>query len=124
MKTISLLIFALTAMSYGQLVPQTPLQSNLARLSQTTATSVYYAELAAQALNANAWIWSLPDDQLAELLTSLGEQRVNELLALQSAQEQALNAGLQAAGSAVRVTTKPTREFTWDNGTSVVVPLQ
>jgi hypothetical protein len=122
MKTI-LILLAFAATASAQLLPTTPLQSNLAQLSKTASATVSYAELAAQSLNANQWIWGLPDDQLAELLTAIGQQKVSELLQLQAAQATVLNAGLAAAGSSVRADVTPKREFSWSNGAAVIVPL-
>jgi hypothetical protein len=124
MKTIlALIVAALVATASAQLIPQTPLQRNMAKLAQTSAGSVYYAELAATALNGNNWIWSLPDAELSEFLTALGQQNVTQLLALWAAQAESLNAGLAAAGSTVRANATPTRTWTWVNGVAVVDPL-
>lgn len=125
MKTIlTLILVALASTAVAQsLIPQTALDRNRAKLNQTASASVYYAELNAQALTANQWIWSLPDDELSELLTAFGQQTVTQLLALWAAQAENLNAGLEAAGSTVRANATPTRTWTWVNGVAIVDPL-
>lgn len=122
MKTI-LALLALASAASAQLVPQTQLQQDLSAVAKAADGTTYYGEQFAHALNRTAAIWSLPDQRLADVLNALGQERVTALIALQSAQAAALNAGLEAAGSSVRANVTPTREFSWSNGQVVLVPL-
>jgi hypothetical protein len=125
MKPILTILAALAvaASAQAQLVPQTQLQRDLSEVSNAAEASTYYGELFAASLNRTAAIWSLPDERLAAVLTALGESNVSALLQLQAAQAAVINAGLEAAGSSVRANVTPTREFSWDGTTAVVVPL-
>jgi hypothetical protein len=126
MKTILAILaaLALAAAAQAQLVPQTQLQRDLSEVSKAAEASTYYGELFAASLNRTAAIWSLPDERLAAVLNALGESNVSALLQLQAAQAAALNAGLQAAGSSVRANVQPTREFSWQAGQAVIVPIE
>jgi propanediol dehydratase small subunit len=121
MKTFAILI-ALAVAASAQLVPQTQLQADLSTIAKAADGTTYYGERFAHALNRTAAIWSLPDDRLVDVLNALGQERVAALVALQAAQAAALNAGLEAAGSSVRVNVAPTREFSWSNGQVILVP--
>ena len=120
---IALIAFAPTV--HAQLVPQTQLEQDLSNITRAANGTTYYAQLLVTALNAaHAAVWSLPDDRLNAVLNHLGPEAVTGLVALQAATATALNQSLDAAGDAgSRAVVNPSREFSW-NGTSVVlVPL-
>jgi len=126
MKTTTMTLLAgcvLVSLATAQLLPLPPLQRNLERLSQTTKATVYYAEHMARAITANGWVWSLPDEELSELLNALGPELVAARVTLQQAQAAAINAGLEAAGSPVRANGEPGRTWTIVDGVIVLDPL-
>ena len=123
-----LLLIALVAFApniHAQLVPQTQLEQDLSNITRAANGTTYYGQLLVQSLNAaHAAVWSLPDDRLIAVLNHLGPEAVTGLVALQAATATALNQSLDAAGdTGSRAVVNPSREFSW-NGTSVVlVPL-
>ena len=126
MKRIILItLVAFAPNVHAQLVPQTQLEQDLSNITRAANGTTYYGQLLVQSLNsAHAAVWSLPDDRLTAVLNHLGPEAVTGLVALQSATATALNQSLDAAGdSGSRAVVNPSREFSW-NGTSVVlVPL-
>jgi hypothetical protein len=126
MKTILTILeaIALAATAQAQLIPTTQLQSDLSTFSSSVNGALYYSQLWAESLNRVQSVWSLPDDRLEAVLETFGQERVTMLLQLQAAQAQVLNAGFEAVGVATRVQAEPTRQFSWDSPTNVVlVPL-
>jgi hypothetical protein len=124
-KIILNAILALAPTVHAQLVPQTQLEQDLSAIARAANGTTYYAQLLVQSLNAaHAAVWTLPDDRLIAVLNHLGPESVIGLVALQSATATALNQSLDAAGdTGARAIVNPSREFSW-NGTSVVlVPL-
>ena len=124
-KIILIAILALAPTVHAQLVPQTQLEQDLSAIARAANGTTYYAQLLVQSLNAaHAAVWTLPDDRLIAVLNHLGPESVIGLVALQSATATALNQSLDAAGdTGARAIVNPSREFSW-NGTSVVlVPL-
>ena len=124
-----LLLIALVAFApniHAQLVPQTQLEQDLSNITRAANGTTYYGQLLVTALNAaNAAVWSLPDDRLTAVLNHLGPEAVTGLVALQSATATALNQSLDAAGDAgPRAVVQPGREFSWDGGSVVLVPLE
>ena len=124
-----LLLIALVAFApniHAQLVPQTQLEQDLSNITRAANGTTYYGQLLVTALNAaNAAVWSLPDDRLTAVLNHLGPAAVTGLVALQSATATALNQSLDAAGDAgPRAVVQPGREFSWDGGSVVLVPLE
>ena len=123
-----LLLIALVAFApniHAQLVPQTQLEQDLSNITRAANGTTYYGQLLVQSLNAaHAAVWSLPDDRLIAVLNHLGPEAVTGLVALQAATATALNQSLDAAGdTGSRAVVNPSRKFSW-NGTSVVlVPL-
>jgi len=124
-KLILLAILALAPAVHGQLVPQTQLESDLANISRAAQGTTWYGQLLVSSLNnAHAAVWSLPDDRLTAVLNHLGEQAVTGLVQLQAATASALNQSLDAAGdTGPRAIVEPGREFSWDGGSVVLVPL-
>jgi hypothetical protein len=125
-KLILLAIVALAQTAHAQLVPQTQLESDLSNISRAASSTTWYGQLLVQSLNsAHAAVWNLPDDRLVAVLNHLGEQAVTGLVALQSATASALNESLDAAGdTGPRAIVQPGREFSWDNGSVVLVPKE
>jgi hypothetical protein len=127
MKKLLLLIAALAFAhtAHAQLVPQTQLEADMANIARAASGATYYGQLLVQSLNAaHSSVWSLPDDRLVAVLNHLGPQAVTGLAALQSATASALNQSLDAAGdSGPRATVQPGRQFSWDGGSVVLVPL-
>jgi hypothetical protein len=123
MKTILTLLasLALAASASAQLIPTTQLQSDLSTFSSNVNGALYYSQLWAESLNRVQSVWSLPDDRLEAVLETFGQERVTLLLQLQAAQGQVLNAGFEAAGVSTRVQAEPTRQFSWDSPTNVVI---
>jgi hypothetical protein len=124
-----LLILAILAISHtahAQLVPQTQLEQDLSNVSRAANGTTYYGQLLVQSLNAaHAAVWSLPDDRLVAVLNHLGEQSVTGLVQLQSATASALNQSLDAAGdTGPRALVQPGRQFSWHDGSVVLVPLE
>jgi hypothetical protein len=121
-----LLILLLAASAHAQLVPQTQLEQDLSAIARAANGTTYYAQLLVQSLNAaHAAVWTLPDDRLIAVLNHLGSEAVTGLVALQSATATALNQSLDAAGDAgPRAVVEPGREFSWDGGSVVLVPLE
>jgi len=121
-----LLILFLAASAHAQLVPQTQLEQDLSSIARAANGTTYYAQLLVQSLNAaHAAVWSLPDNRLIAVLNHLGPEAVTGLVALQSATAPALNQSLDAAGDAgPRAVVQPGREFSWDGGRLVLVPLE
>ena len=121
---IALLAFAPTV--HAQLVPQTQLEQDLSNIARAANGTTYYAQLLVQSLNAaHAAVWSLPDDRLTAVLNHLGPEAVTGLVALQAATATALNQSLDAAGdTGSRAVVQPGREFSWDGGSVVLVPLE
>jgi len=109
----------------AQLVPQTQLEQDLSNISRAANGTTYYGQLLVQSLNAaHASVWSLPDDRLTAVLNKLGQEAVTSLIALQSATASALNQSLDASGdNGPRAIVQPGRQFSWDNGVVVLVPL-
>jgi len=124
-KLILLAILALAPTAHAQLVPQTQLEADLSNISRAANSTTWYGQLLVQSLNsAHSAVWSLPDDRLTAVLNHLGEQAVTGLVALQSATASALNQSLDAAGDAgPRAIVQAGREFSWDGGSVVLVPL-
>jgi hypothetical protein len=124
-KLLLLAILALAPTVNAQLVPQTQLEQDISAISRAASGTTYYGQLLVTALNnAHASVWSLPDDRLTAVLNHLGEQAVTGLVQLQSATASALNQSLDAAGdTGPRAIVQPGREFSWDNGGVVLVPL-
>ena len=124
-KLILIAIVAFAPSVHAQLVPQTQLEQDVSAISRAASCTTYYGQLLVTSLNnAHAAVWSLPDDRLAAVLTHLGEQAVTGLVQLQLATASALNQSLDAAGdTGPRAIVQPGREFSWDNGSVVLVPL-
>jgi hypothetical protein len=124
-KLILISIIAIAQTSHAQLIPQTQLESDLANIARAANATTWYGQLLVTSLNnAHASVWSLPHDRLTAVLNHLGEQAVTGLVQLQSATASALNQSLDAAGDAgPRAIVQPGREFSWDNGGVVLVPL-
>jgi hypothetical protein len=126
-KQITLLVaaFALSCSVNAQLVPQTQLEADLFNINRAAIGTTYYGQLLVQSLNAaHASVWSLPDARLAAVLNHFGPQAVTQLVELHAATATALNQSLDAAGdSGSRALVQPSREFSWDGDTVVVVPL-
>lgn len=127
MKTMTFIIVAglvLAGTLNAQLVPLPQVYADMASISQCAKSNVYYAELFAQSLNrTHADTWQLPDDRLAAVLTAFGEAEASARIALQSAMAEALNQGLEAAGSSVRAIVEPGRVFEFVDGVAVLEPL-
>jgi hypothetical protein len=126
MKTIILCIYLLlVAVSQAQLIPSTQVQRDIASIDRAAQGTTYYGQLLVQSLNnAHAAVWSLPDDRLAAVLNTLGEDNVTRLVALQAQTATALNASLDAAGdTGARALVSPSRAFSWSGGSVVLVPL-
>lgn len=128
MKKLLLLIsgiaFAHTA--HAQLVPQTQLEADMANIARAASGTTYYGQLLVTSLNnAHSSVWSLPDDRLTAVLNHLGEQAVTGLVQLQAGTAAALNQSLDAAGdTGPRATVQPGRQFSWNGGSVVLVPLE
>jgi hypothetical protein len=126
MKTLLTILaaLALAASVNAQLIPTTQKEQDLQELSSNVNAALYYSQLWANSLNKIGSVWSLEDSRLEQVLETLGQERVTQLIALQQAQAQVLNAGFQAAGVSTRVQSEPTRRFSWASPTNVViVPL-
>jgi hypothetical protein len=124
-KIILIATLAIAPSIHAQLVPQTQLEQDLSSITRAASGTTYYGQLLVQSLNAaHAAVWSLPDDRLIAVLNHLGPESVTGLIMLQAATATALNQSLDAAGdTGSRAVVNPSREFSW-NGTSVVlVPL-
>jgi hypothetical protein len=124
-KIILIAILALAPTVHAQLLPQTQLEQDLSNIARAANGTTYYGQLLVQSLNAaHAAVWSLPDDRLIAVLNHLGPEAVAGLVTLQAATATALNQSLDAADdNGSRAMVNPSREFSW-NGTSVVlVPL-
>ena len=124
-KLILIAIVALAPTVHGQLVPQSQLEQDISSISRAASGTTYYGQLLVTALNnAHSAVWSLSDDRLEAVLNHLGEQNVTGLVQLQSATAAAVNSSLDAAGdTGPRAIVQPGREFSWDNGGVVLVPL-
>ncbi len=124
-KLILIAVLAFSPTVHAQLVPQTQLEQDISAISRAAAGTTYYGQLLVAALNnAHASVWSLPDDRLRAVLNHLGEPAVTGLVQLQSATAIALNQSLDAAGdTGPRAIVQPGREFSWDDGSVVLVPL-
>ena len=124
-KLLLIAALALSPTVHAQLVPQTQLEQDISSISRAAAGSTYYGQLLVTSLNnAHASVWSLPDDRLTAVLNHLGEQAVTGLVQLQSATATALNQSLDAAGdTGPRAVVQPGRQFSWDSGSVVLVPL-
>jgi len=124
-KLILLAILAFAPAVHGQLVPQTQLEQDISAISRAASGTTYYGQLLVQSLNAaHASVWSLPDERLVAVLNKLGQESVTGLVQLQSATAAALNQSLDAAGdTGPRAIVQPGREFSWDGGSVVLVPL-
>ena len=125
-QLLLILLLAFAPNSHAQLVPQTRLEQDLSSIARAANATTYYAQLLVQSLNAaHAGVWSLPDDRLTAVLNHLGPEAVTGLVALQAATATALNQSLDAAGDAgSRAVVQPGREFSWDGGSAVLVPLE
>lgn len=125
-KLLLIAILAFAPNIHAQLVPQTQLEQDLSNIARAANGTTYYGQLLVAALNAaHAAVWSLPDDRLTAVLNHLGPEAVTGLVALQSATATALNQSLDAAGdSGSRAVVQPGREFSWDSGSVVLVPLE
>lgn len=125
-KLIIIAIVAIAQTVHAQLVPQTQVESDLSNIARAANGTTYYAQLLVQSLNAaHAAVWSLPDDRLTAVLNKLGQQSVTGLVQLQAATAAALNQSLDAAGdTGPRAIVQPGREFSWDGGSVVLVPLE
>ena len=124
-KLILIAILALTPTVHAQLVPQTQLEQDISAISRAASGTTYYGQLLVTSLNnAHSSVWSLPDDRLTAVLNHLGQQAVTGLVQLQAATASALNQSLDAAGdTGPRAIVGPGREFSWDGGSVVLVPL-
>jgi hypothetical protein len=124
-KLILLAIAAIAPTVHGQLVPQTQLEQDISAISRAAAGTTYYGQLLVTSLNnAHSAVWQLPDDRLVAVLNHLGEQSVTGLVQLQSATATSVNSSLDLAGDAgPRAIVEPGRQFSWDNGSVVLVPL-
>jgi hypothetical protein len=124
-KIILIAILALAPIVHAQLLPQTQLEQDLSNIARAANGTTYYGQLLVQSLNAaHAAVWSLPDARLIAVLNHLGPESVAGLVALQAATATALNQSLDAAGDAgPRAVVQPGREFSWDGGSVVLVPL-
>ena len=124
-KLILLAIVALAPTVHAQLVPQTQLEQDISAISRAASGTTYYGQLLVTALNnAHSAVWQLPDDRLVAVLNHLKEPAVTGLVQLQSATAIALNQSLDAAGdTGPRALVQPGREFSWDGGSVVLVPL-
>ena len=124
-KLILIAIVALSTTLSAQLVPQTQLEQDISAISRAASGTTYYGQLLVTSLNnAHSSVWSLPDDRLVAVLNHLGEQAVTGLVALQSATASALNQSLDAAGdTGPRAVVQPGRQFSWDSGSVVLLPL-
>ena len=125
-KIILIAILAIAPTVYAQLVPQTQLEQDLSNIARAANGTTYYGQLLVQSLNAaHAAVWSLPDERLIAVLNHLGPEAVTGLVTLQAATATALNQSLDVANDGgPRAVVNPSREFSW-NGTSVVlVPLE
>jgi hypothetical protein len=125
-KLILIAIVALAPTVHAQIVPQTQLEQDISSISRAASGTTYYGQLLVTSLNnAHAGVWSLPDDRLVAVLNHLGEQAVTGLVQLQSATASALNQSLDAAGdTGPRAIVEPGRQFSWDNGSVVLVPKE
>lgn len=124
-KAILITILALAPNIHAQLLPMAQVDRDIASINQSAAGTAYYGQLLVAALNkAHAAVWSLPDDRLAAVLDRLGADQVAALIALHSQTAAALNASLDAAGdTGPRALVNPSREFSWNGNTVVLVPL-
>jgi hypothetical protein len=125
-KLLLIAVLAISPTVHAQLVPQTQLEQDISAISRAAAGTTYYGQLLVTSLNnAHSSVWSLPDDRLTAVLNHLGEQAVTGLVQLQSATASALNQSLDAAGdTGPRAVVQPGREFSWDGGSVVLVPLE
>lgn len=127
MKKLLLLVaaLALALTAHAQLVPQTQLEQDLFAINRAAQGTTYYGQLLVQSLNsAHASVWSLPDERLVAVLNHLGPEAVTGLVALQAATATALNQSLDAAkDSGPRAIINPSREFSWNGNSVVLVPL-
>lgn len=124
-KLIILACAALAASANAQLVPQTQLETDLYSINRAANGTTYYGQLLVKSLNnAHSAVWGLPDERLAAVLDYLGPETVTGLIALQSATAAALNQSLDAAGdTGPRAIVDPSREFSWNGDSVVIVPL-
>jgi hypothetical protein len=124
-KLILIAIVAIAPTAHAQLVPQSQLEQDISAISRAASGTTYYGQLLVQSLNAaHAAVWSLPDDRLVAVLNHLGEA-VTGLVQLQSATAAALNQSLDAAGdTGPRALVQPGRQFSWHDGSVVLVPLE
>ena len=124
-KLLLIAIVALAPTAHAQLVPQTQLEQDISAISRAANGTTYYGQLLVTSLNnAHSAVWSLPDDRLEAVLNHLGEESVTGLVQLQSASATALNQSLDAAGdTGPRAVVQPGRQFSWDSGSVVLLPL-
>jgi hypothetical protein len=126
MKTLLTLLavalFAATAHAQS-LLPMDSTARNLASLDRDISGASYYLGLYIQSLaKVHASVWGKPDDELAAMLTAVGEQGVGQLVELHRQAATAANAIAAAAGISARAPVEPGREFSFVNGAAVVTP--
>lgn len=121
---LAALLVVLAVTASAQLIPISPEEAQVARISQAAAAAQYYYELAAQAqAQLHAEIFITDDEVLRLTLNKFGPTVSAQLLGLYDASASGINQILAATGSAVRVPTEHTRTWTWDGTNAVVEPL-
>ena len=123
---LTLIVAALLAVNVNaqSLIPVSPEEAQVARISQAADAAKYYGELYAQALGRlHSEVFIADDELLSLVLTRIGQAGSVQLLALYDASVQGINGPLAATGSSVRAPTEHTRTWTWDGANAVVQPL-